>query len=85
MTTVTPKVHCKAFEDNSGALIMAQIPKMRPRTKHMNIKYHHFRGAVLNGEVTIHEIDTTNQLADLFTKPLDEKLFVRLRKGIMGW
>lgn len=39
----TPKIHCKAFEDNSGALEMARTPKMRPRTKHMNIKYHHFR------------------------------------------
>jgi hypothetical protein len=42
----TPRVHCKVFEDNSGALEMAQTHKMRPRTKHMNIKYHHFREAV---------------------------------------
>jgi hypothetical protein len=40
--TETPKVQCKAFEDNSGALEMAQTPKMSPRTKHLNIKYHHF-------------------------------------------
>ena len=23
-------IHCKAFEDNSGALEMAKVPKMRP-------------------------------------------------------
>jgi hypothetical protein len=37
------KVHCKAFEDNSGALEMAQTPKLRPRTKDINEKYHHIR------------------------------------------
>ena len=36
-------VRCKAFEDNSGALQMAYLPKMRPRTRHQNVKYHHFR------------------------------------------
>jgi Reverse transcriptase (RNA-dependent DNA polymerase) len=38
----TPRIHCKAFEDNSGALEMAKTPKLRPRTKHLNIKYHTF-------------------------------------------
>jgi hypothetical protein len=54
-------------------------------TKHMNIKYHHFREAVQNGKVTIHPIDTLDQLADIFTKPLKFELFESLRKGIMGW
>jgi hypothetical protein len=38
-----PRVHCKAFEDKSGALKLARLPKLRPRTKHINIKYHYFR------------------------------------------
>ena len=38
-----PKVHCKVFEDNIGALEMAREHKFRPRTKHTHIKYHHFR------------------------------------------
>ena len=33
-----PRVYCKAFEDNSGALELARTPKMRPRTKHINTK-----------------------------------------------
>ena len=28
-----PKVHCTIFEDNSGALELARLPKIRPRTK----------------------------------------------------
>ena len=42
----TPKIHCKVFEDNAGAIEIANVPKMRPRTKHLNIKYHHFREEV---------------------------------------
>jgi hypothetical protein len=85
MTTKVPRIHCSAFEDNSGALEMANTPKMRPRTKHMNIKYHHFRDAVQKGLVTIHAINTLDQLADIFTKPLSITLFTKFRKGIMGW
>jgi hypothetical protein len=39
---LTPKVHCKLFEDNSGAIEILKVPKMRTRTKHINMKYHFF-------------------------------------------
>ena len=50
------KVHCKVFEDNIGALEMAKEHKYRPRTKHMLIKYHHFRHYVDAKRITIHSI-----------------------------
>lgn len=81
----TPEVHCKLFEDYNGALEMAQTPKMRPRTKHLNIKYHHFRGAVEEKLVTIHRVSTEEQMADIFTKPLGLSLFAKFRMMIMGW
>lgn len=81
----TPEVHCKVFEDNNGCLEMAQTPKMRPRTKHLNIKYHHFRGAVAEKLITIHRVGTEEQMADVFTKPLGPTLFERFRMMIMGW
>ena len=37
-----PYVYCKVFEDNSGALNLARIPKHCHRTKHINVCYHHF-------------------------------------------
>ena len=54
----TPAVHCSVFEDNNGALELAKCPKMRPRTKHIALKYHHFRSAVRNKQVRIFPIDT---------------------------
>ena len=78
-------IHCTAFEDNSGALELAMFPKIRPRTKHINIKYHHFRSAVRTGEISVRAIDTKQQLADIFTKPLDQNQFQFLRKKLLGW
>jgi hypothetical protein len=48
----TPRIHCKVFEDNAGAIEIANVPKMRPRTKHLNIKYHHFREEVKKGTIS---------------------------------
>ena len=36
------KVKCRVFEDNIGARTIATVPRYRPRTKHINIKYWHF-------------------------------------------
>lgn len=80
-----PRVFCKVFEDNSGALEMIRVPKMRPRTKHINIIYHHFREFVRSGKITAWAIPTESQPADIFTKPLPVDKFVKFRKMIMNW
>ena len=80
-----PKLHFKVFEDNSGALEMANNHKYRPRTKHLNIKYHHFRHYVEKGEITVHKIDTKDQLADYLTKPVSQEILEKLRPQVMGW
>ena len=78
-------IHCKVFEDNVGALEMAREHKYRPRTKHMHIKYHHFRSYVDAKSISIHHIRTDDQHADIFTKLLSSSTFARHRKTIMGW
>jgi len=78
-------IHCKVFEDNSGAVEIAREKKYRPRTKHLNCKLHHFRDYVDSGEISIHHIDTTEQPADYLTKSLQHEQFEKLRKMIMGW
>ena len=80
----TPVIHCKVWEDNNGAISLAQSQKFSPRTKHISIKYHHFRERVNKGIISIHHIDTKEQTADIFTKPLDESLFIHLRKKFNG-
>jgi hypothetical protein len=80
-----PKLHCKVFEDNSGALEMAKTHKYRPRTKHLNIKLHHFRDYVTRGDISIHKIDTKEQIADILTKPVSREILEYLRPKSMGW
>jgi hypothetical protein len=79
-----PRVHCKAFEDeSSGALKLARLPKLHPCTKHINIKYHHFREHVRLGLIKVYPIGTNDQIADIFTKPLAQNLFLNFRKKLL--
>ncbi len=80
-----PIIHCKTFEDNSGALQLARLPKMRPRTRHINVKYHHFREAVAQGKISIQHVASKDQLGDALTKNLPRDLFIDLRRIYMGW
>ena len=84
-TNYVPRIYCKAFEDNSGALELARTPKLRPRTKFINCKYHHFRSFVESGKIKLYSVRTEEQLADLFTKPLGPELFHKFTEAIFGW
>eukprot|EP00978_Attheya_sp_CCMP212_P016931 scaffold44736_cov62-Attheya_sp.AAC.3 len=80
--TAVPKIHCRVFKDTSGALEIAKTHKYRPRTKHINIKLHHFRDYVNQKEVSIHPINTLKQLADYLVKPVNQETLVRLRARV---
>ena len=80
-----PTIHCKVFEDNRSAITIAEASKFTPRTKHIALKYHHFRRYVKEKIIQILPIGTTEQTADIFTKPLDDKTFLYLRKKLNGW
>ena len=80
-----PEIHCKVFEDNQGALEIAKVPKMRPRTKHINCKYFHFTPYVETGSIKLQHISTLEQPADVLTKPLDATTLRKHRGFILGW
>jgi hypothetical protein len=79
-----PHVYCKVFEDNSSALELARLPKLCPKTKHINVCYHHFREHVHNGLIKIFPIDTKDQIADALTKALAQNDFQRHRRFMCG-
>jgi hypothetical protein len=81
---VQPNVYCKVFEDNSGALELARLPKLRPRTKHINVCYHHFREHVRKGLIKIFPVNTKDQIADALTKALAQNDFQRHRRYLCG-
>jgi hypothetical protein len=74
------------WEDNTGALTLANLDpgQMTPRSKFYDSKVHWFRSH-LGPDMKVEKVDTTDQLADLFTKPLPRETFELLRKRLMGW
>lgn len=76
-------VNCTVFEDNVGALEWARLPNVRTRTKHLNIRMHHFREYVRAKLISLHKIPTRYQLGDIATKAQPEDLFVSQRESRM--
>ena len=79
-----PEVHCRIFEDNKGCIDLVKAPKMRPRTKHIALKYHHFRSHI-GKTISIQYIETGDQIADIFTKAINDGPFCKLRGLLNGW
>ena len=72
-------------EDIQWAISLAVNPQIRPRNKHIVIKYHHFRIFFAKGDIEIKNVDTKEQISDIFMNPLDPELFVYLHCSINGW
>ena len=80
-----PITTCRVFEDNVGALELANTPKLRPRTKHLAVHLHHFHQYILDKTITVEKVDTKFQRADIMTKALPRDAFEFLWKTITGW
>eukprot|EP00957_Ditylum_brightwellii_P166605 12682426-Ditylum_brightwellii.AAC.1 len=76
---------CKVFEDNNECIELPKCPRIRPRTKLIGIKYHHFRSRVEDGTVSVERTDTKDQQADIFIKNLARDQSLKLRMLICGW
>jgi hypothetical protein len=68
--------------DNESAIRMTGNPVEHSCTKHIDIRYHFLRDHQQREDITIAYVSTHNQLADIFTKPLDEKTFSKLRNEL---
>ena len=67
------------FRDNKSAIKIANNPVQHSKTKHIEIRHHFLRDHVMKKDIDIMHVNTEEQLADIFTKPLDEKRFCKLR------
>jgi hypothetical protein len=68
--------------DNESAIRMANNPVEHSRTKHIDIRYHFLRDHQQKGDIEIAYVNTQNQLADIFIKPLDENTISKLRNEL---
>ena len=76
---------CSVREDSQSCIKMDNSTKFTPRTKHIALKYHHFKSFVKSGKIKIGYCRTEEQKADLLTKPLNDKLFFKLIYMLNGW
>jgi hypothetical protein len=68
--------------DNGSAIKLANNPMQHSRTKHIDIRHHFLRDHEAKGDIELFHVSTENQIADIFTKPLDETRFCFLRSEL---
>jgi hypothetical protein len=65
--------------DNESAITLSGDPSFHNKVKHIDIKYHYIRECVDNNTIAVTHVNSKNNLADVFTKPLDPKPFLQFR------
>jgi hypothetical protein len=68
--------------DNESAIKIANNLVQHSRTKHIDIHHHFLRDHVAKNVISLEGIRSEDQLMDIFTKPLDEATFYRLRSEL---
>ncbi len=70
--------------DNQAAIAISKNDVHHDRTKHINIRYHFIRETIVNKEIEVEWVQTSDQLADVLTKPVGRNRLTHLRERIMG-
>jgi hypothetical protein len=68
--------------ENESVVKLTNNPVQHQRTKHIDIHRHFIRDHQQKGDICIANVGTKDQLANIFTKPLDEKMFCKLRNEL---
>jgi hypothetical protein len=55
---------------------------LHAKTKHIKVRYYFLRDNVEKGKITLIHVPTHDQLTNIFTKPLDQATFTRLRREL---
>lgn len=63
------------YIDNNSAMKLTRNAEFHARTKHIGIKYHFIRELVEDNTVIPIRVDTADNIADIFTKPLGRPTF----------
>ena len=86
-----PGVHIDTvplYIDNNSALKLTKNPEFHSRSRHINVKHHFVREKVEEGFINTQRVQTTDNLADVFTKalpkPTHEDLVHRLNLSSGG-
>lgn len=77
----SPQSKCiTVFCDNSSAIKLSKNPVLHGRSKHIDVRFHFLRNLTRDGVVELKYYSTSEQLADIMTKPLKLESFLKLRE-----
>ena len=68
--------------DNTSAINLSKNPINHSRTKHIDIRHHFIRDNIEKDKICLEFVSSEKQLADIFTKPLNENVFINLRREL---
>ncbi|WVZ75646.1 LOW QUALITY PROTEIN: hypothetical protein U9M48_023682 [Paspalum notatum var. saurae] len=68
--------------DSTSAISVAKNPVLHSRTKHIDVRFHFLRDHYEKGDIDLIHVVSANQLADIFTKPIEFDAFTHLRGGV---
>jgi hypothetical protein len=70
--------HVPLLCHNESAIKIAYNPCEHSRTKHIDIWHHFLRDHAIKGDIVIWHAEANDQLANIFSKPLEEKRLCEL-------
>ena len=73
------------YMDNKGAIDLSHDPVLHASTKHIKRRELFIRDLVLDGTIKPKYVKTDNNMADIFTKPLQRQSFQKHRAALMGF
>src|SRR5262249_45627383 len=68
--------------DNTSTINQTKNPIQHSRSKHIEVRHHFICYHVCKNDIELLFVETLNQIADVFTKPLDKEHFSKLRREL---
>jgi hypothetical protein len=72
------------LHESTSGISFAKNPVLHSKTKHIEVSYHFLRHNVEKGRIALIHVPTHDQLADIFTKPLDQATFTSEDRSVRG-
>jgi ethanolamine utilization protein EutA (predicted chaperonin) len=74
-----PEIHC----DNMSTVLVAKNPMKHSELKHVALKEFFVRERQESGDISVVKVNTEDNLSDIFTKPLPQSIFFKLRDKLL--
>ena len=83
MPSVEPK-SIGVFEDNKGAIDIAENPLSSSNSKHIDVRYHFLRELIASGDISVKYLQSGEQHADILTKAIERENFEKHSDFLLG-